>query len=120
MSTNNNLTDVLAFTAEKAIEISSANSVIGEKIEIDGMTVIPVSKLSVGFAGGGANISNNVKKTSNIPAGAGAKVKVEPVTFLVIDADGAHLINVNGGQGEPVTKLIEQAVEKIKQLRKSK
>ena len=75
------LTASLEFTLEKLIQLADANSVLGERIEIDGMTVIPVSKVSVGFAGGGADVSDATKKKKQNPAGTGGKVTLTPMTF---------------------------------------
>ena len=79
-----NLMNLLSFTADKAIELADANSVLGERIYAQGLTIIPVSKISAGFAGGGAHIVNTAAKKSNTPAGSGAKVTVTPLSFLVI------------------------------------
>ena len=66
-----NLMQLMSFTADKALEMADANSVLGEKIYVDDMTIIPVSKISAGFAGGGASIVNATVKKSNTPAGSG-------------------------------------------------
>ncbi len=112
------LMKVLSFTADKTMELANANSVVGERIEVDGITVIPVSKVSVGFAGGGADVRNVGKKLSQNPAGAGAKVSVTPMTFLVVKDGDARLIRVEaqdgGSQG-----LVAAAVEQFKKLVKN-
>ena len=87
---------IMSFTAEKAAELADANSVMGEVMEIDGFTVIPVSKISAGFVGGGASIVNAEQKKSQIPAGAGAKVTVTPMTFLVIGGGEVRAVAVDG------------------------
>ena len=109
--------EVLSFTAEKTMELANANSVMGERIEVDGITVIPVSKVSAGFAGGGADIRNAVKKRTQNPAGAGAKVSVTPMTFLVIKEGDARLITINaqeGGSEGWISAVIEQFKNLIK------
>lgn len=88
------LTASLEFTLEKLIQLADANSVLGERIEIDGMTVIPVSKVSVGFAGGGADVSDATKKKKQNPAGTGGKVTLTPMTFLVIKDGRAEILNI--------------------------
>ncbi len=93
-----NLMEILSFTADKTLQLADAGSVMGEKIEVDGVTVIPVSKLSVGFAGGGADIRNAGKKRTQTPAGAGAKVTVTPMTFLVIKDGHTQTVSINAEQ----------------------
>ena len=93
---------VLNNTAEKTKELLKENSVVGEKIEKDDVTVIPVSKLSIGFAGGGSEPAGEQKKSN--PAGAGAKVTLTPVSFLVIKDGEVKLISATEPSKEdPVT-----------------
>lgn len=114
------LMSLMAFTADKAVELADANSVAGEIIEIDGMKIIPISKVSAGFAGGGATIVNVPAKKSNTPAGSGAKVTVTPMSFLVIADGEIRVINVNGTEKEGKAGLIGKIVEAVKQFKKSK
>ena len=109
------LMEVLSFTADKTMELANANSVMGERIEVDGITVIPVSKVSAGFAGGGADIRNADKKRTQNPAGAGAKVSVTPMTFLVIKEGDARLISVNAQEGGSEGWILA-AVEQFKKI----
>ena len=78
------LLSVMEYTIESVKELSSPNAIVGEAVERDGVTVIPISRVSVGFAGGGADVRNESKRKSQNPAGAGAKVELSPVSFLVI------------------------------------
>ena len=109
--------DLFSLTADKVIELADANSVLGERIDENGVTVIPVSKLSVGFAGGGSDIENGRNK-HNAPAGAGAKVSLDPVSFLVIDGKDVRLLPVPG-QEKP-SKIGETVVSVAKQLKSMK
>lgn len=114
-----NLMQVLSFTAEKTMELADANSVLGERVEVDGVTVIPVSKISVGFAGGGADIRNAGKKRSQTPAGAGAKVSVTPMSFLVLKDGSARLVRVEEPD-EAAGGGLSSAVELVQRLFKGK
>lgn len=109
---------VLEFTAQKTLELANANSVLGEKIELDGMTVIPVSKLSVGFAGGGADITDANRKKKQNPAGSGAMVTLTPMSFLVIQGQEARMLTVaqesKGGILTP--ELLHAVAEQAKSL----
>ncbi len=115
-----NLMQLMSFTADKALELADANSVLGEKIEIDGMTIIPVSKVSAGFAGGGANIVNVTAKKSNTPAGSGAKVTVTPLSFLVIANGEAKVIDINAPAGASKKSLIDSVMNTFKNMKKPK
>ena len=61
LNQSSDLLNILSHTFDKVKEMADANSVLGEKIEVNNMTIIPVSKVSVGFAGGGADIVDDHK-----------------------------------------------------------
>ncbi len=110
-----NLMNLMSFTADKALELADANSVLGEQIHAEGLTIIPVSKISAGFAGGGANIVNATSKKSNTPAGSGAKVTVTPLSFLVIDSSGdVRMIEVKASSSDSKSGLIGKIIEQFK------
>lgn len=91
---SNNLINVMSFTFDKLKEAIESQPVLGEKIEINGMTIIPVSKVSAGFAGGGANITDETRKKRQNPTGVGGSLSVTPLTFLVIDSEGVRLMDI--------------------------
>ncbi len=118
-SASANLMQLMSFTADKALEMADASSVLGERIEIDGMTIIPVSKISAGFAGGGANIVNIPAKKSNTPSGSGAKVTVTPLSFLVISDGDVRVIEVSPSEKDS-RSIISKVIEIAKGLKKDK
>ena len=115
-----NLMNLMSFTADKALELADANSVLGDKIFIDGMTIIPISKISAGFAGGGANIVNATVKKSNTPAGSGAKVTVTPLSFLVVSGGEVRVVDVNASATETKSGLVSKITEAFKSIKKDK
>ncbi len=108
------LMQVLSYTAEKTLQLADANSVIGEKIVVDGITVIPITKVSVGFAGGGANINNVGKKKYQSPAGAGSKVTLTPLSFLVINGKNVRVISVDTKEPSAISDIISTVIDKFK------
>ena len=70
--------------------MADVNTVIGEPMTLpNGVTIVPFSKVSVGFANGGTD--RNPKQQGTEPlfsGGSGAGVSVTPLGFLVVDADG--------------------------------
>lgn len=115
-----NLMQLMSFTADKALEMADASSVLGERIEAEGMTIIPVSKISAGFAGGGSNIVNATVKKSNTPAGSGAKVTVTPVSFLVIQNGEARVIAVETDGKDTKQGIIAKIIEQVKNAAQKK
>ena len=121
----NTLTKVLSFTVDKAIELANANSVVGDRIVAGDITIIPISKLSVGFAGGGADIADVQRGKQQNPAGAGAKVTLTPMSFLVICDGTVQLLSLAAEEsgstmGNVVGTVIEQAVVLIAAAKQAK
>ena len=79
------LPNMLENTIAKIREMVDVNSVIGEPIVVGDTTIIPVSKVSVGFGGGGSDFTKN---SEAFGGGAGGGVKVQPICFLVVNKDG--------------------------------
>ena len=85
-------------TLENIKDMVDVNTVIGEPIAAPaGVTVIPFSKVSFGFATGGGDYDSKKGEAlaqTNLPfaGGSGAGVSVQPVGFLVITADGVRLL----------------------------
>ena len=90
IKTNSGISNVIETTGKQVIDLAASNSVLGDAINKDGITIIPVSKISAGFAGGGFEIKKSKKSES--PAGAGAKVEVTPTHFIQIINGKASLI----------------------------
>ena len=109
MSANNTpVSDLLGISIEKIKEMADVNSIIGEPIKLpDGTTVIPVSKVSYGFASGGSDLPSKYDKDL-FGGGAGAGVSIKPEGFLVIAPDGsAKIVNMEGAN-DPISNAIEK------------
>lgn len=90
---NENILKVLEFTADKALAIAGQQSVAGEPIVIGDVTVILVSSVSCGFAGGGSDLPAK-QKSDALMAGAGAKVSMTPLFFLAVSGGEVQLLRV--------------------------
>ena len=76
------LNDMMETAMGKIREMVDSNSIIGEPITTpDGVTVIPISRVSVGFGSGGGDYGT---AKTNFGGGAGAAVKIDPVAFLIV------------------------------------
>ena len=92
--------DIIKTTLDSIKGIVEANTVIGEPVKTpNGITIIPVSKISLGFASGGLDYSSKKEQTAkgnNFGGGSGTGVSVTPMAFLVIKADGnVELLNMS-------------------------
>ena len=105
-----NLPNMLENTIAKIREMVDVNSVIGDPITTaDGVTIIPVSKVSVGFGGGGSDfVSKNVNHQDNpFGGGVGAGVKVTPIAFLIIKESNVRMIPVATPANTTADRLVE-------------
>lgn len=117
MSANNTpVSDLLGISIEKIKEMADVNAIIGEPIKLpDGTTIIPVSKVSYGFASGGSDLPSKYDKDL-FGGGAGAGVSIKPEGFLVISPDGSAKMVSMEGSNDPISNAIEKApaiIEKI-------
>ncbi len=119
MSENNHpIHDLMETTMEKLHELVDTNSVVGQPIVTeDGVTLIPVSKLTFGFASGGSDFSGKNQQTpKNFGGGVGAGVSVTPMAFLVVKDGSAKLISASPANESTlghVMDLVPDVVDKI-------
>ena len=94
----------------KIREMVDSNTVVGEPIvTADGVTLIPVSRLSFGFGVGSGDYG---KQTDKLGAGAGAGVRVEPMAFLVIKDGVTRMLPV----GTPAITTVDRVIEMVPEL----
>lgn len=107
---------ILGVSMEKIREMVDVNTIVGEPISSEGATIIPISKVSFGFASGGTDLPTQAAE--KFAGGSGAGITVKPVAFIVIKADGdVKMLELGGGKSSPIEGAIEALpgiVEKIK------
>lgn len=105
-----NIPNMLENTIAKIREMVDVNSVIGDPITTpDGVTIIPVSKVSVGFGGGGSDyVSKNANKQENpFGGGAGGGVSVTPIAFLIVKEGNVRMLPVAAPANTTADRLVE-------------
>lgn len=114
MSQNNKLGDITKTALESIRSMLDANTIIGEPIKTaSGTEIIPISKISVGYASGGVDyINKEVRTANNFGGGGGTGISVTPVAFLVVNADGnVNILNIdNPTVVAPAPDTISQVV----------
>lgn len=119
---NNKVEGLMGVSVEKIREMVDANTVIGTPIVVaDGVTIIPVSKISYGFASGGSDMPS--KSSSDLfGGGAGAGINITPVAFLTIKDGDINLLPVVSKPDtfDRLVSLVPDAVSKISDLTKKK
>lgn len=113
------LPNMLENTISKIRELVDVNTVVGQPITTqDGVTIIPVSKISVGVGGGGSDfVSKNANKYEN-PFGGGAAggVKITPVGFLVVREGTVRMLPVAAPANTTADRLVEQVPDVLDKI----
>lgn len=110
------LLKVFEFAADRTMALSREQSVTGEPMIFGDVTVIPVSKVSCGFAGGGADL-NSSKKPDALASGMGVKVTRTPLSFLAVQDGKVQILHVaqetveKVGLAEAIAPLVAQVKE---------
>lgn len=106
----NSISAMMEASMGKIREMVDSNTVVGEPITTaDGVTLIPVSRLSFGFGCGGGDYG---KQQDKLGAGAAAGVRVEPMAFLVVKDGVTRMLPV----GTPAITTVDRVIEMVPEL----
>lgn len=108
MENKNQLNEMMRGAMEKVREMVDTNTIVGQPITTpDGVTLIPISKVSFGFGSGGGDYGKAPKE--NFGGGAGAGVKIDPVAFLVIKDGSTRVLPV----AVPPVSTLDRVVDMV-------
>ncbi len=112
------LPNMLDATIQRIREMVDVNSVVGEPITTpDGVTIIPVSKVSVGFGGGGSDFaSKSADKENPFGGGVGGGVKVTPICFLVVKDGNVRMMSVPQPANSSAERLVEMLPDTLEKI----
>ena len=106
----NAISAMMEASMDKIRQMVDSNTVVGEPINTaDGVTLIPVSRLSFGFGCGGGDYG---KQPDKVGAAAAAGVRVEPMAFLVVKDGVTRMLPV----GTPAITTVDRVVEMVPQV----
>ena len=111
------LPNMLESTIQKIREMVDVNSVVGEPIHTpDGVTLIPVSKVSVGFGGGGTDFVSGKGGENPFGGGVGGGVKVTPLCFLIVQDGSVRMMPVPVPASSTADRIVEMVPDTVKTL----
>lgn len=113
------LPGMLEGTIQKIKEMVDVNSVVGEPITTpDGVTIIPVSKVSVGFGGAGSDFTKGKTTTGDDPfgGGVGAGVKVIPICFLIVKDGNVRMLPVAEAANTTADRIVEMIPDTLDKI----
>jgi sporulation protein YtfJ len=111
---------LMGVTMDKIREMVDSNTIIGNPIKTeDGTTILPVSRVTFGFASGGSDFEGKNSANKDLfGGGSGAGVSVSPVAFLVVKDGNVRTIqmpNPNNSLDRAIT-MIPELVDKLQEL----
>lgn len=120
MDKKNPVGEVLEITMEKLREMVDVNTVVGTPIHTpEGVTVIPVSKVSMGLVSGGSDFATKNQPVSKDNAYGGASsagVSIMPLAFLIIKGDSVRMLPVEQQSNGPMDKALELLPEALSKI----
>lgn len=117
MEKKNSLSEMLQEGMAKAREMADTNTIVGEPIRTpDGVTLIPISRVSMGMGGGGATFGNKKEEEGNLGAGVGVGVRIDPVAFLIVKDGLTRVVPVAAPPMNTVDRVVEMLPNVVDQV----
>ncbi len=115
---NHPISEMLSNSMAKIREMADANTVVGDPITTpQGVTLIPISKISVGYAGGGSDFNGkNPNRDNPFGGGSGCSVKITPMAFLVVRGENVRMLPVSEAPSSSVERLVEMIPDLVEKL----
>ena len=112
------LNDLMQSTMDRIREMVDTNTIVGQPITTpDGVTLIPISKVSFGFGSGGADYGKTTPK-ENFGGGSAAGVRLDPVAFLVIREGNTRVLPVAVPPATTVDRVIDMVPDLLEKVEK--
>ena len=119
MEKNHPINDLMAETIQKIRETVDANTVVGEPIRAGDVVLIPVSRISFGFATGASEFGGKDPKAPGdnpFGGGGGAGVKVDPVCFLAVSGSSVKVLPVEMPPLTGVDKVVDMIPDAVTKI----
>lgn len=110
----NKIEDIMNSAMDRLKPLIDANVVVGNVIEKQGMSIIPLSKVTMGYVSGGGEYYSELKelkKETEYPfsGGSGGGVSIQPIGFLIVKNSTVELLKIDSKTA--LEKLIEVVPE---------
>ena len=114
MEKKHSLSEMMQESKDQVREMVDSNTIVGEPIRTpDGVTLIPISRVNMGFGGGGGEFAaKNAGQDCTLGAGIGAGVRIDPVAFLIVKDGVVRMMPV----AVPAVGAVERVVEMVPEV----
>lgn len=105
---------LMGVTMDKIHQMVDSDTIIGKPIQIDGITILPISKVTFGFASGGTDFGEKSSKDM-FGGGSGAGVTIQPVAFLVVQDGTVRTVQLaeSGNTVDRALTMMPELVDKV-------
>ncbi len=113
----NKIGQIMDSTLNNLRTMVDADTIIGTPLTVDGITLIPVSKVSFGVATGGSDFAS--KSSSGLfGGGGGAGVTVNPVAFIAVSDGNVKMMPIYNELGtiDKAVSMAPELLDKVKSL----
>lgn len=115
MSESTKIEGLVKTAMEKIHEMVDCETVVGKPIvTADGTTIIPVSKVSFGFASGGSDLPTKSTKET-FGGGSGAGITIQPIAFIAVYKGEVKLLQItaNASKENAIVNMVPEVIDKI-------
>ncbi|MBT3234028.1 MAG: hypothetical protein HN356_14595 [Calditrichaeota bacterium] len=113
---SNTTQEILDTILERMRALATTETVVGEPVTVDNITLLPVIKLSVGFAAGGGEGKGDANKdtsgSGNASAGGGG-ASINPVGFIAWDGESIKFVGVGKGKMDAFFETLPEMLKKV-------
>lgn len=106
---------ILSNTIEKVRDLVDVNTIVGEPIKVDSeITIIPISRVTYGFASGGSDFPSKTN-AELFGGGGGAGITISPIAFLVINKGEVSIKHIlsNDNAAERAVSMMPEMIDKV-------
>ena len=116
MENKNPISEMMQESMAKIRELADTNTIVGQPIRTpDGVTLVPISRVSMGMGGGGALFGKkkDANPEGNLGSGLGVGVSINPVAFLVVKDGITRVLPVAVPPMNTIDRIVEMAPDMV-------
>mgnify|MGYP001622947550 CR=1 FL=1 len=114
------ISELLNVSMKSLKEMIDANTIIGNPITYNGVIIIPISKIHLGFVSGGSDIKPNSNKEDPLfGGGTGGGLSLSPICFLVVNNNEVSVLSIDNSTHlvEKLMDVFPKIFDKVKELK---
>ncbi len=115
----NKLQELASSVITQIKEIAASDTVVGKQVIMGNKSVVPVTRVTVGFGVGGGE-GESGEKGSGFGGGAGGGVRVEPMGFIIIEEDRVSFLPTGRTKYEGIIAAIPDLITRIQEFKSDK